>query len=130
MALLYPSLLPAVVACGEIVDGLVKWSQRLELVSNFSSLPNNKILDLPKFKAFVKDKWLKNDSLCIKKGRKYLTLYQTKILDLSKLKEIADDNFKLDENGRELSKCRKHCEKSRNCWLRAISLFPTCFQET
>ena len=26
------------------------------------------------------------------------------ILDLSKLKEFADDNFKLDENGRKLSK--------------------------
>ena len=33
-----------------------------------------------------------------------LTCYQTTILDSSKLKEFADDNFKFDENGRRLSK--------------------------
>ena len=32
----------------------------------------------------------------------YLTYYQTTILDSSRLKEFADDNF--DENGRKLSK--------------------------
>ena len=30
------------------------------------------------------------------------------ILDTSKLKEFADDNFKLDDNGRVLQKHRKH----------------------
>ena len=33
-----------------------------------------------------------------------LTHYQTTILDSSKLKEVADDNFKFDENGKKLSK--------------------------
>ena len=33
-----------------------------------------------------------------------LTLSKTTILDWSKLKEIADDNFQLDENGRKVSK--------------------------
>ena len=33
-----------------------------------------------------------------------LTHYQTKILDSSKMKEFADDNFKFDKNGRKLSK--------------------------
>ena len=33
-----------------------------------------------------------------------LTHSQTKILDSSKLKEFADDNFKFDENDRKLSK--------------------------
>ena len=28
-----------------------------------------------------------------------LTLFQTTILDSSKLKQLADDNFKLDQNG-------------------------------
>ena len=63
-----------------------------------------------------------------------------KILDSSKLKEFADDNFKLDENGRKLFKRvekwkkviqtgRKHCGKRRNCSLRAISPFPTVFSK-
>ena len=33
-----------------------------------------------------------------------LTHYQTQILDSSKFKEFAVDNFKFDENGRKLSK--------------------------
>ena len=33
-----------------------------------------------------------------------LTLYQRQILDATKLKEFADDNFKFNENGRKLSK--------------------------
>ena len=37
-------------------------------------------------------------------GAKLLTHYQMTILDSSKLKELADDNFKVDENGRKLSK--------------------------
>ena len=34
----------------------------------------------------------------------FLTLSQMKNLQSSKLKEFADDNFKLDENGRHFSK--------------------------
>ena len=74
------------------------------------------------------------------------------ILDCSKLKESADNNFKLGENDRKLSKwventvgkgeiaryephfdtlkiysCGKHCEKRRNCLYQAISSFPTVF---
>ena len=48
------------------------------------------------------------------------------ISDCSKLKEFADNNFKLDENGRN---GRKHCGKRRNCSLRAISPFPTVFSK-
>ena len=41
------------------------------------------------------------------------------ILDSSKLKEFADDNFIFDENGGKYSKIvKKHCEKRRNCSLR------------
>ena len=40
------------------------------------------------------------------------------ILDSSKLKELADDNFKSDENGRKsIQMGRKHCGKRRNCSL-------------
>ena len=54
----------------------------------------------------------------------------TKILDSSKVKEFADNNFKFDENGRKFFKTgRKHCRKRRNCLLRAISPFPTVFSK-
>ena len=56
---------------------------------------------------------------------KNLTLSQTTILGSSKLKEIADDNFKFDGNGRKvLQTGRKHRGKVRNCSSRAISPFP------
>ena len=53
-----------------------------------------------------------------------------KVLDSSKLKEIADDNFKFDVNGGKFSeRVEKRCEKSRTCLLRAISPFPTEFSK-
>ena len=60
-----------------------------------------------------------------------VSLFQTTILDASKLRELADDNFKFDENGRKLSKTvRKHCEKkgeiARN---EQFLLFPTVFSK-
>ena len=59
-----------------------------------------------------------------------LTLSRTTILDSSNLKEFADDNSKFDENGREFhKKSRKHCEKQRNCSLRAISHFSTVYSK-
>ena len=66
-------------------------------------------------------------------------LYKTKllpditrrqILDSSKLKEFADDNFKFDKNGKKVLKTdRQHYGKRRNCSLRAISRFPTVFSK-
>ena len=51
-------------------------------------------------------------------------------LDSSKLKEIADDNFKIDENGKKvLPHGKNHREKGRNYLLRAISPFPTAFSK-
>ena len=46
-----------------------------------------------------------------------------KILDSTKLRDFADDNFKFNEKG------RKHCGKRRNCSFRAISRFPTVFSK-
>ena len=56
---------------------------------------------------------------------------ERQILDSSKLKEFADDNFNLDVDRRKLYKRvdRKHCGKRRNCSLRAISPFPTVFSK-
>ena len=52
------------------------------------------------------------------------------ILDSSKLKEFADDNFKLDENGRKLSKRVENTvgkgEIARN---EQFLLFPQCFRK-
>ena len=44
--------------------------------------------------------------------------------------ELADDNFKFDENDVKFSKrLEKHCRKTRNCSLCAISAFPTVFSK-
>ena len=52
------------------------------------------------------------------------------MLDSSKLKEFADDNFKFDENGRKLSKRVENTvgkgEIARN---EQFLLFPQCFQK-
>ena len=62
-----------------------------------------------------------NCSLCFPKGL---------ILESSKLKEFADDNFKIGENGRKFIQIgRKHCGKKRNCLLRAICPFRTVFSK-
>ena len=58
------------------------------------------------------------------------SICRQQLLDSSKLKKFADDNFKVDENGRKFSKTgRKHCGKRRNCSLRAISPFPSVFSK-
>ena len=50
------------------------------------------------------------------------------ILDSSKLKEFADDNFEFDESDRKFSKrVENTLGKEENCSLRAISHFPTVF---
>ena len=52
------------------------------------------------------------------------------ILDSSNLKEFADDNFKLDENGRKFS---RRVEKSvgigQIAGYKQFLLFPQCFQK-
>ena len=53
------------------------------------------------------------------------------ILDSSKLKELADDNFKLDENGRKLSeKVENVVRKGEIAHDEQFLLFPQCFQKT
>ena len=60
----------------------------------------------------------------------HLPITRRKILDSSKLKEFADDNFKYDENGRKLSKGIEYTvgkgETARN---EQFLLFPQCFQK-
>ena len=58
-----------------------------------------------------------------------LTLSQ--ILDSSKLKEFADDNFKFDENGRKFSKqVENTVGKGEIACYEQFLLFPQCFQRT
>ena len=60
----------------------------------------------------------------------YKLFPKRQILDTSKLKEFADDNFEFHENGRELTRwVEKYCGKRRNCSLRAISPIPTVFSK-
>ena len=52
------------------------------------------------------------------------------ILDFSKLKEFADDDFKFDENGRQLSKLVENTVgKGEIACYEQFLLFPQCFQK-
>ena len=63
----------------------------------------------------------------VKRGSK---AWAKSILDSSKLKDFADDNFSFDKNGRKFFKWgRIHCGKKRNCPLQAISPFSTVFSK-
>ena len=52
------------------------------------------------------------------------------ILDSSKLKVLAEDNFKFDENGRKLSKREENTvRKGEIARYEQFLLFPQCFQK-
>ena len=54
-----------------------------------------------------------------------------KILDSSKLKEFADNNFKFDEIGRKFSKWVENAVgKGEIARYEQFLLFPQCFQKT
>ena len=63
-----------------------------------------------------------------------ITLSKTinfKILDTSKFKEFAEDNFKCDENGRNFSKrVESTVGKGEIARYEQFLLFPQCFQKT
>ena len=53
------------------------------------------------------------------------------ILDSSKLKEFADNNFKFDKNGRKFYRwVKKTAEKGEIASHEQFLLFPQCFQKT
>ena len=59
-----------------------------------------------------------------------ITLFKRKILDSSKLKEFANDNFKSDENGRHFSKKLENTVgKGDIVRYEQFPLFPQCFQD-
>ena len=62
--------------------------------------------------------------------KKFLTFTKRQILDSSKLKEFADDNFKFDENGRKFLKpVENTVGKRRNCSF-SHSVFKTQVMQT
>ena len=59
-----------------------------------------------------------------------LTHYQTTNVRLFHLKELADDNFKFEENGRKLSKrVENTVGKGEIARYEQFLLFPQCFQK-
>ena len=57
-------------------------------------------------------------------------IFRRQILDSSKLKEFADDNFKFDESGRKLSKrVENTVRKGEIARYEQFLFFPQCFQE-
>ena len=59
-----------------------------------------------------------------------LSITRRQILDSSKLKEVADDNFKFDKNGRKLSKrVENTVGKGEIARYEQFLLFPQCFQK-
>ena len=53
------------------------------------------------------------------------------MLDSSKLKKLADNNFKFDENGRKFSKWEENAVgKGEIASKEQFLLFPQCFQKT
>ena len=58
------------------------------------------------------------------------SITRRQILDSSKLKEFADNNFKFDENGRKLSKqVENTVGKGEIAYYEQYLLFPQCFQK-
>ena len=61
----------------------------------------------------------------------FLTLSRRHILDSSKLKKCADDNFKFDENGRKFSnRVENTVGKGEIARFEQFLLFLQCFQKT
>ena len=58
------------------------------------------------------------------------TIADNKILDWSKLKQFADNNFKFDENSRKFSKWVENTVgKGEIARYEQLLLFPQCFQK-
>ena len=60
----------------------------------------------------------------------YLSITRQQMLDSSKLKEFADDNFKFDQSGRNLFKrVENTVGKGETARYEQFPLFPQCFQK-
>ena len=69
-----------------------------------------------------------NVALCVN-GLMFKPITRQQILDSSKLKEFADDNFKFDKNGRKLSKrVENNVGKGEIARYKQFLLFPHVFK--
>ena len=85
------------------------------------------MLVLFKLKAFADD----NCVVAKKVHFLFKPFPKRQILDWSKLKEVADDNFKYDENGRNLYECVENTVgKEEIARYEQFLLFPQCFRKT
>ena len=67
----------------------------------------------------------------IPSGPSSVTLSQREILDSSKMKEFAENNFNFDENGRKFFKrVGNTIGNERIARFEKFRLFPQCFQNT
>ena len=72
-----------------------------------------------------------NENLNTTKFKRKFIHLRRQILDSSKHKDFADDNFKFDENGRKLSKrVENTVGKGEIARYKQFLLFPLCFQKT
>ena len=85
------------------------------------------------WRSCVHKKWIMmvptngEDDTNVCRPQQHITHYQ--ILDSSKLKYFADDNFKFDENGRKFSKWVENTVgKGEIARYEQFLLFPRCFQ--
>ena len=70
------------------------------------------------------------DVMYTKQHRDALALFQRAIVDSSKLKEFADDNFKFYKNGRKFSKWVENTAgKGEIARFEQFLLFPQCFRK-
>ena len=77
-----------------------------------------------------KDLQIRKNQGLVGKGLKAINLSQRQISNTSKLKEFADDNFKIDENGRKFSKWVENTVGKREiAHYEQFLLFPQCFQK-
>ena len=73
---------------------------------------------------------VKTDLVCPSELKSFQPITRQQILDSSKLKEFADDNFKFDENGSKLSKqVENMVGKGEIAGYKQFLLFAQCFQK-
>ena len=71
-----------------------------------------------------------NSIFCYSDNFFFLPITRQQILDASKLEEFADDNFKFEENGRQLSeRVENTVGKGEIARYEQFLLFPQCFNE-
>ena len=88
-------------------------------------------LDKSKILLFGKEVRVDENLMSVLSLYNRLTLPKQQILDSSKQEEIADNNFKFDENGRKFSKwLANNVGKGKIAFYEQFFLFPHCFQKT